>query len=171
VALWVDVFSAVGSTSAFIAAVGGGIAGLFYGDKANVTVGATAHVTAGGGVLLVVRPSARASGVLRMNIRSDIGSRVTVTEVAATAGGLADGRQWLQDAVFGPSWIEPGETIQTTSLFDLGALPDNVTGWRVTFDLATTRRVQRSSAWYWADRIFVPALHGQAIESGSQQGG
>ena len=72
-----------------------------------------------------------------------------------TPDGLADGRQWQAEAVFGPSFVEAGETIWTTVLFDVGPPNNDIVGWRVALDITVARRFRRDKEWSWDDRIFV----------------
>jgi hypothetical protein len=84
------------------------------------------------------------------------GCTVAVTEVWTTPDGLANGRRWESTAVFGPSFVEAGETVWTTVVFDVGPPHPQVAGWRVVLDVAVARRFRRERVWSWDDRIFVP---------------
>ena len=153
--IWTDVFSAAGSVAAVLAAVGGALVAVRYGRKATAQVEAAAYEAAGT-LVLAARPSVRAVGVFRLTFREEQGCTITVTEVWTTQSGLAEGRQWQTEAVFGPNFVEAGETIWTTVLFELGPPAERLIGWRVVLNIAVTRRFQREREWTWDDRIFVP---------------
>jgi len=161
-ATWADVFSAAGATAAVAATVGGAIIAVRYGRKATAQVEATAHL-ASGTTIIAVRPSVRAVGVFRLVFRDEDGCIVTVTEVWTTPDGLADGRKWQSEAVFGPSFVEAGETIWTTVIFDVGTRDRRVVGWRVALAVTVARRFWRDREWSWDDRIFVPAPSVEAL--------
>jgi hypothetical protein len=153
---WSDAFSAAGATAAVAATVGGAVVAVRYGRKATAQVEGDAHETAGT-TIVVVRPSVRAVGVFRLVFAPGDGCSVSVTEVWVTPDGLADGRQWRSDAIFGPSFVEAGETVWTTVIFDVGPPHPQVAGWRVVLDVAVARKFRRDKVWSWDDRIFVPA--------------
>lgn len=158
-ALWSHIFAAVGSTAALMAAA---VAAGFYGRKATAILAAEAHI-ADHMVLLSARPSVRAVGVFRLRFSGDDGATIRVTEVWRDEDGLVDGQFWEAGAVFGPAagggghFVEAGETLLTTVLFNLGPLPPGVVGWRVSFGINVERR-RFGGSWSWADQVFVPVL-------------
>jgi hypothetical protein len=153
-AVWSDAFSAAGATAAVIATVGGAVVAIRYGRKATAQIEASVY-EAGNTILLAARPSVRAVGVFRLAFADDC--RTTVTEVWTTREGLVQGRKWGSRAVFGPSFVEAGETIWTTVVFDLGPPSEYLVGWRAVFDVTVSRRFGRNGEWVWNDRIFVPS--------------
>ena len=125
---------------------------VLYGRKATAGVSATAHLTEEG-VLISARPSICAVGIFRLKFADDDGATVRVIEVFRTDGGLTDGRQWDAKAIFGPSFVEGGETLTTTVIFDLGPPPRGLVGWRVSFGVTSARLLRQG--WSWADQVFV----------------
>lgn len=152
---WLEGFVAAGAGATVLATLTGGAIAVFRGRKGTVVLEARAY-DLGDRLALAARPSIRAVGVFPLKLLENQ-SFVTVTEVLATAGepGLVDGREWLADAVFGSAFVEAGEGLSTTVVFDLGALVPEVVGWRVSVDIAVARAL-RKTVWMWDDRVFVP---------------
>jgi hypothetical protein len=151
---WVDGSEAIGAILTAAAVVAGAVFAVMYGRRATVTISAEVH-RSHGRVILAARPSVCAVGLFRLRFHEPEGAGVVVTEVIATDEPyvLADGRHWNAEFVFGPSFVEGGETLTTTVTFDLGPLPPNVAGWRVSLGIDVTRIL---SDWSWADQVFVP---------------
>ncbi len=154
---WLNVVLGLGALATVLGATTGFVLAARYGRKASVHLSAEAVETARSGVLVRVRPSVSAVGIFRLRFRKNRGAVVTTTEVwADDEGELHDGRFWDQDAIFGPSFVEGGETLTTTVVFPLGEPPARVVGWRVSIAIAVPRRrLIPHDSWTWADRVFV----------------
>jgi len=154
---WLNVVLGIAAVVTIAAAVIGGIVAGRYGRKATVNLSAEAVPTATGAIVSV-RPSVQAVGIFRLRFHGNRGAVVTTTEVwADVAGDLHDGRFWDQDAIFGPSFVEGGETLTTTVVCLLKNLPTAVVGWSVSIAIAVPRRrLIPGDSWTWADRVFVP---------------
>jgi hypothetical protein len=153
---WSEAFSAAGATAAVAATLVGAIVAVRYGRKATAQIEASVYEAAGT-ILMAARPSVRAVGVFRLAFTGDDSSIISVTEVWTTQDGLVDGSTWRSPAVFGSSFVEAGESIWTTVVFDLGPPSEYLVGWRVVLDVALTRRFRRGTDWVWDDRVFVPS--------------
>lgn len=149
---WVDWSEAVSAILTGAAVIVGATLAVMYGRRATVTVAAETHRTHGR-VILTARPAVCAVGLFRIKFDGPEGAQVKVTEVIAADEQLGDGRYWDAEAVFGPSFVEGGETLTTTVTFDLGPLPENVVGWRVSIGIDVARWW---TDWSWADQVFVP---------------
>jgi hypothetical protein len=154
---WVNIIEAAGALAATIGVVGGAAVAVMYGRKASVSIAADAH-TADAHVIIAARPSISSVGFFRMKFDRGGAVAVRVTESYFAGTRMTDGRHWDQEDIFGASFVEGGETLATTVLFDLGELPSDVFGWRVSFGV-TTSRVRGSPGWSWADQVSVPRVH------------
>jgi len=161
---WLDPFVAAGATATVVAtAAAGGIA-LFRGRKGTVVLTADAYLLAGRHVV-AVRPSLHAVGVFRLNILQN-DSAITVTEILGVPGiaGLQEGRVWQTAAIFGDSFVDAGEGLSTSVVFDLGPPAPDVVGWRVSATVAVSRFLRRT-VWTWDDRLFLAIPGGGAVPS------
>ncbi len=127
-----------------------------YCRKATAIVAGEAH-RAGGDVLIAARPSVRAVGIFRLRFGQDGGSWLRLTEIERGPDSLVSGRQWDQPiSVFGAgSFVEAGETLTTTVVFDVGRPDEAVLGWRLSFGISVGR-FRKAQDWAWADRMFIP---------------
>ena len=157
--LWVEAFDAVGAAAAFLAAVGGATVAVLYGRRANVAITGTAHVAVGR-IVVALRPSVRAVGVLSLHFAGVDGAQVEVTEVLAGPDGLDRGLTWERSAVFGDDFVSAGETLTTTMTVDVGVPPVNLVGWEVSFGIAVARLRPAKNVWTWADQAFVARPEG-----------
>jgi len=128
----------------------------WYGRKATAMVAGEAHL-AGGDVLIAARPSVCAVGIFRLRFGEDGGSWLRLTEIVRGPDSLVSGRQWDQlISVFGAgSFVEAGETLTTTVVFDVGRPDEAVLGWRLSFGISVGR-FRKAQDWAWADRVFIP---------------
>jgi len=156
---WVDYAEAAGALAAVLGLVGGVVLAISYGRKATATVAAELH-DADGQHLLAVRPSICAVGVFRLRFVGPQGAQVRVNEILRTGGSLVDGLRFDAEAVFGETFVDGGETLMTTVLFELGEPIPELVGWRVSFGVTVERRLVQSSGWTWADQTFVPRPDG-----------
>jgi len=157
---WVDYFTATASVVAVLAAGGGALIAVYYGRKADVRVeGAPSH-TFGDRLLLEVRATVRAVGVFRLDLAE---CSLTVTESLLTERGLHDGKKWQEETVFGSSFVEAGEALRTSVVFEVGAPDGSLVGWRVVLGVAVNRRFQGKRQWTWGDRIFVPRVRASQL--------
>jgi len=122
------------------------------GAGAPVTQTATQHT-----VVIATRPSIRAVGVSRLSLDRQASSVVQVTEVWSSDDGLADGRSWISRAAFGSAYVEAGEALWTTVLFEVDPLAERLVGWRVVLQVVAGRGFHKRSTWTWDDRVFLPA--------------
>jgi hypothetical protein len=154
---WLDVMTGLGAAVTAAGVLTGGVLAARYGRKATVQLSAEAYWTPDV-VLVSVRPSVMAVGIFRVRFKESRGAVLTTTELwMDTKGGVNDGGHWDQDAVFGPSFVEGGETLTTTTVFPVGKPQSNVVGWRVSIAIQVPRRwYVPGDAFTWADRVFVP---------------
>ena len=156
-ALWVDASNAAGSYAAVLGLGGGIVLALRYSRRASVTVTAELHEVSGGAVI-AVRPTVRDDGVFPLTFLKKDGATVTVTEmILGEDGKISDGEPW-PGPIFDRQFVEGGETLTTSVLFPLRTIPPNVIGWRVSVEINVRRWLHRQSSkpWSWSDRVFVP---------------
>lgn len=153
---WADGFTSAGAAAVVLGTIGGALIALFYGRKATVTVEGFVRRSTDDRLVLAARATVRAVGVLRLRFDPDEVPAVTVTEQWMTATGIEDGRKWIAAAVFGGHFVEAGETIATTVIFDLPPPPEVLVGWRVSLRVTVGRRLRGGQVWAWDDRVFIP---------------
>jgi len=155
---WLDVMTGFGAAVTGAGVVVGAVFAVRYGRKATVSLSADTVNVPGGNILVRVRPCVQAVGIFRLRFSGTRGGAVvTVTEQwADDKGDLHNGRFWDEDWVFGPSFVEGGETLTTTAVFPIPDIPERVVGWRVAIAINLPRRAAiPSDPWTWADRVFV----------------
>ncbi len=150
---WSTFLGDAASVATVLAAFGGSIVALLYGRKANATVTAIPQLRPDGRVLLAIRPTVAAAGVIRIPIKDPQGSVVHVTEVIEESGYLGTGKAWEAAVQFSSAYIVPGETLTTGLVVDVGILEQRVAGWRVYLVVGASRGGGKSP---WDDRIYVP---------------
>ncbi|GEM_PF-3287820 len=165
--LWIDASEVAGAIATALGLLGAVAIAVFYGRKATAQVTGEAYV-ADGAVLLSARPSVSAVGLFRLKLGDHDAATIRVTEMIHIEGGLRDGRHWDAEAVFGGSFVDGGETLLTTVVFPLGALPAEVVGWRVSFGV-TVQRWPSGRQWSWADQVFGPRPTG-TLGAGKEDG-
>ena len=117
---WAELFEAIGASAAVLAALGGLVAALRYGRRANVEVQAHAYQL-GTGIIIAVRPSVRAVGIFSLDMKGPGGAEVRVTEVLRKEEGLEDGESWPSMPIFKEEeLVVSGETITTSVVIDVG---------------------------------------------------
>jgi hypothetical protein len=157
---WLNILLGAAAAFTVLGLLAAGYAGLRYGRRASLSLTADAHVLDDGSVIISCRPAVRAVGIRRVRFREGDGSVAKVVELKRNeaSGGIADVlAHWEQPAIFGASFVEPGEEVPTTVVFPVGVPEDGVIGWRVSVNVrAPNRSIDPAASWAWADRVFVP---------------
>lgn len=113
-------------------------------------------VAAGASATVLATVAAGAIALLR-------GRKGTVA-LSADAHLLAGRCVWETAAIFGDSFVDAGEGLATSVLFDLGPREPDVIGWRVAVTVAVSRFLRRT-VWAWDDRLFVAVPAGPGLPS------
>ena len=161
---WFTVVTGISAVGALAAVATGALFAVRYGRRASVEVTAKAHPRTGG-VLVAVRPTVKAVGVFPVKFHKTRGAIIRVTELYVGGDGrILDARHWDQSNIFGPEFVEPGETLATSSVFPLPPPTLSTIGWRVSVEVAAPTRFLSSSG-AWADQIFVPLPKNDEVTS------
>lgn len=122
----------------------GGWFGLRYGRRASVSLTATVDEREGG-CLVVIRPSIKAVGILRVKFKKGAaGSQVDIVELKRPATGQIQ-MAMIPGArgVFGDSFLEGGEDLLTTVIVPVRSPSDDVVGWAVELRVHAPNRFLR----------------------------
>jgi hypothetical protein len=166
---WSSDFS-IGNIASVVVVLGvfaGSTALLLYGRRAIVTVTATLVEAADHSMILQVRPSLQAVGQFKIKVDQSDESYVAVIEVLRTDQHLVLGKTRKVGTLFGKGFAIPGETLNSTVLFDLGIPPKEVDGWLVVISVGAQRIGSRQDK-SWDDRIYVPVPKGEPAKPGEK---
>ncbi len=152
---WLSIVTGVGAIAATAGVVTGAVIALLYGRKASVSVTASPHVTESG-IVVAARPIVKAVGLFRVKFRATEGVTVRLTEVYIVDGELKEGRSWTADRAFGQQYVDAGEELPTTVVFQPMNPPRSVIGWNVYLKVAAPTRLARIRGAWWMDQVFIP---------------
>jgi hypothetical protein len=153
---WLNIVLGAAAIATVLGFAGGLYLAVRYGRKLSVAISGETHPTPTG-VVIAARPSVRAVGVFRVHFNEERGAVIRATEVYINDDGdLTDGRYWERDDVFGASFVEGGEELTTTTLFQLPEPVSRLVGWRLSIEIRIRNRFIPGSSWSWADQVFVP---------------
>ncbi len=150
---WLNVvlaLAAIATTAGFVA---GAIFTARYGRRASVSISAKAQAVPGG-YLITARPSVKAVGVFRVKFtKGDEGSHLEVDQVYVDA-------QWqpvrvpseTRSNLFGDSFVEGGEELQTTTVIPVPTPPGSVIGWFLWVQVCAPNRFLRLGWLRWVVR-------------------
>jgi hypothetical protein len=85
--------------------------------------------------------------------------RVEETSFDETTGGLVRGSHKDFEGAFDGQFVEAGEELTTTVVFDQPPLLESTVGWNVYFIVGAPtqwNRLRRSASGWWLDQTFVP---------------
>jgi hypothetical protein len=154
----------------------GAIAGALYGRKANPSISGHALRQTDGRVVLVVRPSLAAPGIIGLHIITKDGRhkpQLSATEVLTGADGLRDGARYESPIFKDQDVVSGGETIAESRAFLMPDPTPDLVGWRVQFFVDVRKGLKRWQWWSWAADAFVevPPYDGAHGRSGATEQG
>jgi hypothetical protein len=151
-----NILLGAGGAATAVGVIYGGVLAFLYGRRGSAVISAEAHNT-WTGFVLAARPILKAVGIFRVEFPERGSATVRVIELhLTTSGDIKEGRFWEHPAVFGHQFVEAGEELPTTVLFNLADPPSSVVGWTVFFTAEAPTRFRRLRSGSWADQIFVP---------------
>jgi len=135
----------------------GAIVGARYARKANPSISGRALLRPDGSVVLVLQPALSSPGLLGIRFSKDEGhrSKVTVTEVLQSQGGLGDGAIYEAFLFDGEDYVGAGETVAETKVFHMPRPTDDLVGWRIQFFVDVGKLLRRTRWWSWDADGFV----------------
>jgi hypothetical protein len=144
----------LGAGATFAGVAVGAYLAAMYGRRGSVSVSGVAHALPSG-VVVTARPCVKAVGLFRVKFQEEGGATVRLTELCKVGLDLKEGFEWEQSGVFGQQYVDAGEELRTTVIFQPGLRPE-VVGWNLYLRVEATTRLFKSRTGWWADQVFVP---------------
>jgi hypothetical protein len=156
---WLTIVTGIGAVATATGVAVGGIFAAHYGRRASASVSA-AVVDTPRGPIVTVRPVVKAVGIFRVKFQMGRGSvlRIEETSLDATTGRLVPGDHKDFEGVFDGMFVEAGEELKTTVVFDRPPLSESTVGWNVYLKVGAPtqwNRLRRSASGWWLDQTFV----------------
>jgi hypothetical protein len=139
---WLNIVLGVAGILTGVAVVFGAAFTLRYGRVASVSVTATPKLIHEG-ILVVVRPSIKAAGVLAVKMFRGRGSLVTVAEVIQAGNAINLQTSIETENVFEDSFVVGGEELLTTTIVPMPRLSEALLGWSVELKVYAPNRILR----------------------------
>lgn len=152
---WLDIVTGTAAILGGSAVVVGGVLACLFGRRASVSVSAEVHETPSGFVI-AARPTVKAVGIFRVSFGETKGTTVRLTESYIDQDShLQEGQYWELDSAFGQQYVDPGEELPTSVVFQPVNPAESVIGWFVFLRISAPTRLGRLRTAWWADQVFV----------------
>lgn len=152
---WLNIVTGTGAILGSATVVAGGLLAFLFGRRASVSLSAEVYETPSGFVV-AARPTVKAVGIFRVSFGETRGTTVRLTEAYLDQDDLLqEGEYWELESAFGQQYVDPGEELTTSVVFQPVRPVESVVGWYVFLGISAPTRLGRLRTAWWADQIFV----------------